>query len=213
MLIYQLIDLKLAEKVIAENKLYKELLEKRKGAKDQYTARGAQTFNPLHINKRVQAEPLPVREVGVQATTWDIYDTMEGGDNKRGHETKEMEEKDDHVLHQISRASVGGGGGGGGGSSGAGGSRTGVEDLSPTGSATSSHSHTPLTGRSAAHLSTQFSSHMSSPSMSASFHSSASGAERPSSMMSGTLFQPASPYERIAATPAFVKSLQIVGKI
>lgn len=57
-----------------ENALYHQVKEKHK-ERDKFSARSAQTFNPTTRDKDCQAAPPQTREMGVDATTWDIYDS------------------------------------------------------------------------------------------------------------------------------------------
>jgi WD40 repeat protein len=58
------------------NEKYKELCKNRVG-NDQYTQRAMQTFENAQKVKHVQTVPVSHNDVGVMATTWDMYDMFE----------------------------------------------------------------------------------------------------------------------------------------
>lgn len=60
-------------KALGANATYLACLEKHK-EKDKYSARAVQTFNATARDKEVQVAPPAVRSVGVDVTTWDIFD-------------------------------------------------------------------------------------------------------------------------------------------
>eukprot|EP00743_Colponemidia_sp_Colp-15_P002272 GILK01002462.1.p1 GENE.GILK01002462.1~~GILK01002462.1.p1 ORF type:complete len:844 (-),score=167.91 GILK01002462.1:272-2803(-) len=62
--------------VTEKNKRYEEFLAARVGS-DSFVPRHAQTFNNAHKSKEVMAAPAPTRDMGVNATQWDIYDTFD----------------------------------------------------------------------------------------------------------------------------------------
>ena len=67
-------DTLIHQSVTEQNAQYKKLVEER-GAKDIYSSSSTQTFNLPVKDKDVSANPAILKDVGVNASTWDIYDS------------------------------------------------------------------------------------------------------------------------------------------
>ncbi|XP_052774129.1 dynein axonemal intermediate chain 4-like isoform X2 [Mya arenaria] len=83
--------------VTKKNEAYKDLLKNKQG-NDRYAERGMNTFNEPQKCKLVQTSKIGYNEVGVNATTWDMYDTFQQLDK----DTKAKGE-DDEEEGTISR--------------------------------------------------------------------------------------------------------------
>ena len=68
--------------VSAQNAAYEALLKARGDMADMFTSSSAQTFNDDTKQKEVQTAPLPVAEMGTQATIWDIWDAQNGSETE-----------------------------------------------------------------------------------------------------------------------------------
>tara|TARA_B100000795_G_scaffold251853_1_gene220965 strand:- start:279 stop:2624 length:2346 start_codon:yes stop_codon:yes gene_type:complete len=68
--------------VSAQNAAYEALLKARGDMADMFTSSSAQTFNDDTKQKEVQTTPLPVAEMGTQATIWDIWDAQNGSETE-----------------------------------------------------------------------------------------------------------------------------------
>ncbi|XP_065904166.1 dynein axonemal intermediate chain 4-like [Dysidea avara] len=87
-----------AAEVTEKNAKYKELIKTRAG-NDRFVPREMQTINNPPKNKDIQTIPVVTKEVGVLATTWDMYDTYEAL-----KETQQEDSQDD--VTAASRASA-----------------------------------------------------------------------------------------------------------
>ncbi|CAG2202637.1 WD repeat-containing protein 78 [Mytilus edulis] len=79
-----------AKSIQEKNEKYLQL-QKNKVGNDQYMERGMNTFNEPPKVKVVQTTKITHSEVGVNATTWDMYDTFEALEKEK----KEKEEKEE----------------------------------------------------------------------------------------------------------------------
>ncbi|KAK3090322.1 hypothetical protein FSP39_010938 [Pinctada imbricata] len=79
-----------AAAVKKRSETYKELIKGRVG-NDRYMERGMNTFNEPPKYKTIQTNKISHVEVGIMATTWDMYDTYE----KLEKEARAKEEKDE----------------------------------------------------------------------------------------------------------------------
>ncbi|XP_060071866.1 dynein axonemal intermediate chain 4-like [Ylistrum balloti] len=73
---------------------YQELIKSRVG-NDRYMERGMNTFNEPPKFKTIQTNKISYNDVGITATTWDMYDTYEEQD-KENKGLPENEKKDDN---------------------------------------------------------------------------------------------------------------------
>ncbi|XP_063442317.1 dynein axonemal intermediate chain 4-like isoform X1 [Mytilus trossulus] len=79
-----------AKSIQEKNEKYLQL-QKNKVGNDQYMERGMNTFNEPPKVKVVQTTKITHSEIGVNATTWDMYDTFEALEKEK----KEKEEKEE----------------------------------------------------------------------------------------------------------------------
>ncbi|XP_033737005.1 WD repeat-containing protein 78-like isoform X1 [Pecten maximus] len=82
-----------AASIKKRNETYQELIKSRVG-NDRYMERGMNTFNEPPKFKTIQTNKISYNDVGVTATTWDMYDTYEEQD-KESKGVQEKEKKDD----------------------------------------------------------------------------------------------------------------------
>lgn len=81
-----------AQSVKEQNERFKELVKSRVG-NDRYMERGMNTFNDLPKYKVVQTTKIVHTDVGITATTWDMYDTYEAIEEAK----KKAEEQDNQM--------------------------------------------------------------------------------------------------------------------
>lgn len=68
------------EAILKRNEAYRALLERRK-EKDKYSSRFAQTLTVSQRSRQTQTPIIQMQSVGTQATTWSLYDELEGDPN------------------------------------------------------------------------------------------------------------------------------------
>ncbi len=69
-------DSPIAPDIIAQNELYRQLLNKKKVQNESFSERGVQTLNLPLKSKEVSIAPPKSKEAGSSATEWDIVDTF-----------------------------------------------------------------------------------------------------------------------------------------
>ncbi|XP_053395238.1 dynein axonemal intermediate chain 4-like isoform X2 [Mercenaria mercenaria] len=81
-----------ADSVRKKNEAYQDLVKNKQG-NDRYAERGMNTFNEPQKCKLVQTSKIGYSEMGVNATTWDMYDTYEEIEkNAKGKAAEDDEE-------------------------------------------------------------------------------------------------------------------------
>ncbi|XP_060590688.1 dynein axonemal intermediate chain 4-like isoform X2 [Ruditapes philippinarum] len=81
-----------ADSVRKKNEAYQDLVKNKQG-NDRYAERGMNTFNEPQKCKLVQTSKIGYTEMGINATTWDMYDTYEQIDKDTKGKSDENDEE------------------------------------------------------------------------------------------------------------------------
>ncbi|KAK2155931.1 hypothetical protein LSH36_226g00003 [Paralvinella palmiformis] len=84
-----------------QNARYSELVKSRLG-NDRYMERGMNTFNEPPKYKNIQTSKISYNDVGVNASTWDMYDTYQIVKQLENKDKEESEEEDSTVSRPVS---------------------------------------------------------------------------------------------------------------